>query len=64
MGTLNVIRHSVELILQNELDAHQWRGVIVNTAGIEGIRGTTGQVSVAAASGAIIGTISNLFKKS
>lgn len=57
MGTLNVNRLAVGLMAQNEPDAKKFRGVIVNTAGIEGIRGTTGQVSTAAASGAIIGEI-------
>lgn len=55
LGSLNVIRLAAELMERNEPDKNQWRGCIVNTAGVEGIRGTTGQVSTAAASGAIIG---------
>lgn len=59
MGTLNVVRHSIDLIVENELDASRWRGVIINTAGVEGVRGTHGQVSVSAASGAILGQLLN-----
>lgn len=40
---------------KNEPDSNNLRGVIINTAGIEGIKGTTGQVVMSAASGAIIG---------
>lgn len=40
---------------KNELDSNNLRGVIINTAGIEGIKGTVGQVVMSAASGAIIG---------
>lgn len=55
LGTLNVTRLSAKLMARNERNVHGWRGVIVNTAGMEGINGTYGQVSSAAASGAIIG---------
>lgn len=48
---------------RNAPNAHGWRGVIVNTAGIEGINGTFGQVSSAAASGAIIGTFHDFLGK-
>lgn len=48
-------RLAVEIIGQNAPDENDLRGVIINTAGVEGIRGTLGQVSTAAASGAIIG---------
>lgn len=55
LGTLNVIRLSVGLMARNQPNARGCRGVIVNTAGVEGINGTFGQVSSAAASGALIG---------
>lgn len=52
---MNVIRSTVGLIVQNEPDANKWRGIIVNTAGVEGVRGTSAQACIAAASGAILG---------
>lgn len=55
VGTYNVTRLAAEIIGQNAPDENDLRGVIINTAGVEGIRGTLGQVSSAAASGAIIG---------
>lgn len=54
-GTFNVTRLAAGLIGRNDLDANNMRGVVINTAGIEGIRGTIGQVALSAASGAIIG---------
>lgn len=57
LGTLNVCRLSVPLMARNEEDTKQWRGVIVNTAGVEGNRGSMGQVAISAASRAIIGNI-------
>lgn len=39
---------------RNEPDENGMRGVIVNTAGVEGVRSIKGQSSTAAASGAII----------
>lgn len=57
LGQLNVSRLAVELLAQNEPDKKNWRGVIVNTAGIEGISGAKGQANSAASSGAIIGKI-------
>lgn len=59
LGTLNVCRLSAGLMARNELDANKWRGIIVNTAGVEGSRGSMGQVAVSAASGAIIGNMMN-----
>lgn len=53
MGTLNVIRLAVGLIAKNEPDDNNLRGVIVNTSGMEGFHGMSGQVAIAAASGAI-----------
>lgn len=48
-------RLSARLMARNEVDTKQWRGVIVNTAGVEGTRGSMGQVAISAASRAIIG---------
>lgn len=53
MGTFNVTRLTVELINKNEPDEDGLRGVIINTGGVEGYRGTMGQTAIAAASGAI-----------
>lgn len=47
---------------QNAVDEHGLRGVIINTAGIEGIRGHAGHVANAAASGAIITMTKHLAK--
>lgn len=46
-------RLTVELINKNEPDEDGLRGVIINTGGVEGYRGTLGQTTIAAASGAI-----------
>lgn len=54
IGTYNVIRASVKLMQKNEPDESGFRGVIVNTAGIEGTRGQSGQAATAAASNGII----------
>lgn len=51
-----MIRLAAGLIGKNEPDANYLRGVVINTAGIEGIKGTVGQTALSAASGAIIGT--------
>lgn len=50
-----MIRLAVELMERSEADAQQWRGLIVNTAGTEGIRGAMSQAANGAASGAVIG---------
>lgn len=49
-----MIRASVKLIEKNEPDENGFRGIIVNTAGIEGIKGQSGQAAIAAASNGII----------
>lgn len=54
VGTYSVNLHSVRLIGKNEVDANGLRGVLINTAGIEGIRGHAGQSATAAASRAIM----------
>lgn len=53
MGTFNVSRLAAGLIGKNEPDENGLRGVIVNTSGTEAWKGTSGQVAVAAATGAI-----------
>lgn len=52
---MNVIRLAVELMERSEADEKQWRGIIVNTAGTEGIRGTMSQAVNGAAARAVIG---------
>lgn len=52
----NVTRLAAGLIGRNDLDDNQMRGIVINTAGIEGIKGTVGQIAMSATSGAIIGT--------
>lgn len=48
------------MIGQNEEDENGLRGIYVNTAGTEAYAGTLGQVSMAAASGAIIAMVKPL----
>lgn len=54
-GTFNVTRLAAGLIGKNDPDQNNLRGIVINTAGIEGIKGTVGQAALSAASGAIIG---------
>lgn len=54
IGTYNVIRETTKLIGKNQPDKDGFRGVIVNTAGTEAIRGQSGQAALSAASNAII----------
>lgn len=54
IGTYNVIRETTKLIEKNQPDKDGFRGVIVNTAGSEAIRGQSGQAAISAASNAII----------
>lgn len=44
LGTLNVIRHSVDFMMEKKLEANQERGVIVNTASVAAFDGQIGQV--------------------
>lgn len=48
-----MIRLSAGLFNKNKPDDDGLRGVVINTGGMEGIHGTMGQTSIAAASGAI-----------
>lgn len=40
---------------RNKLDLNNLRGIVINSAGFEGLQGTAAQASTAAASGAILG---------
>ncbi|ABW12336.1 short-chain dehydrogenase/reductase SDR [Parafrankia sp. EAN1pec] len=53
-GTFNISRFAAAAMAKNEPDEDGERGVIVNTASIAGLEGQTGQVSYAAAKGAIL----------
>lgn len=53
-GTYNVIRQTAKLISKGEPDKNGQRGVIINTAGIEGTRGDKAQVATGAASRGIV----------
>jgi NAD(P)-dependent dehydrogenase (short-subunit alcohol dehydrogenase family) len=54
-GTVNMTRHSVAAMAQNEPDDDGQRGVVVNTASIAGIEGQAGQLAYGAAKAAILG---------
>lgn len=61
---MNVTRLAVELMSRNKPDTKQLRGLVVNTAGVEGIRGGKSQAMTGASSGAIIGkTLSQIHSK-
>lgn len=53
VGTFNVIRLSVGLMLKNEPNSNEQRGVIVNTSSIAAYDGQMGQAAYAASKGAI-----------
>jgi len=55
IGTFNVIRLSAGLIGQNEPDADNQRGVVINTASIAAFDGQQGQAAYSASKGAIVG---------
>lgn len=50
----NVIQQSAPLIERNEPDKNGMKGIFINTAGVEGMRGIQCQLSIAAASNGII----------
>lgn len=45
LGTINVIRHSIELMMDKKLEANQERGVVINTASVAAFDGQIGQVN-------------------
>ncbi|KAI6216184.1 Oxidoreductase, short chain dehydrogenase/reductase family protein [Aphelenchoides fujianensis] len=53
IGTVNVIRHSVNLMMEQSLAAGEERGVIVNTASVAAFDGQIGQTAYSASKGAI-----------
>jgi 3-hydroxyacyl-CoA dehydrogenase/3-hydroxy-2-methylbutyryl-CoA dehydrogenase len=54
-GTFNMVRLGAARLAQNEPDAAQHRGVIINTASIAAFDGQVGQAAYAASKGAIVG---------
>ena len=46
VGTMNVIRHSVQLMHEFDKDEFSQRGVIINTASVAAFDGQVGQVCV------------------
>ncbi|CAH8527459.1 unnamed protein product [Schistosoma turkestanicum] len=55
IGTFNMIRLASGLMLANEPDIDNQRGVIINTASISGYEGQIGQAAYSASKGGIIG---------
>ncbi|KAL4226574.1 hypothetical protein ACF0H5_014559 [Mactra antiquata] len=54
-GTFNVIRQAAALMNENEGNADEQRGVIINTASIAAFDGQIGQAAYSASKGAIVG---------
>lgn len=54
-GTFNMLRLGAARLAQNEPDAAQQRGVIINTASIAAFDGQVGQAAYAASKGAVVG---------
>lgn len=44
IGTINIIRHTTRLLIENEKDELNQRGVIINTASVAAYDGQIGQV--------------------
>lgn len=55
VGTFNVIRLCVPVIMQNNPDAGNERGVIINLASVAAYEGQIGQVAYAASKGGVVG---------
>ncbi|KAE9555873.1 hypothetical protein FO519_000958 [Halicephalobus sp. NKZ332] len=55
VGTMNVIRHSVQFMHEFEQDEFKQRGVIINTASVAAFDGQVGQSAYSASKGAIVG---------
>lgn len=45
IGTINIIRHTAKLLVENEKDESNQRGIIINTASVAAYDGQIGQVS-------------------
>uniref|UniRef100_A0AC35UGM8 3-hydroxyacyl-CoA dehydrogenase type-2 n=1 Tax=Rhabditophanes sp. KR3021 TaxID=114890 RepID=A0AC35UGM8_9BILA len=56
LGSLNVIRHGVVLMGENQRDDQNQRGVIINTASVAAFDGQIGQVAYSASKGGIVGS--------
>lgn len=54
VGTFNVIRLAAQVMMKNEPEENNGRGVIINTASIAGFEGQIGQAAYAASKGGII----------
>jgi len=54
IGSFNVARLAVGLIVENEPDENGQRGLVVNTASVAAFEGQMGQVAYAASKGAIV----------
>ena len=55
LGTINVLRLAAEVMVANEPDEHDQRGVCINTASIAGYDGQIGQTAYAASKAGVIG---------
>lgn len=55
VGTFNVLRMTVPVMLENEGDADGCKGVIVNTASVAAYEGQIGQAAYSASKGGIVG---------
>ena len=54
LGTFNVLKLSVEKMLENEPDEDGFRGVVINTASIAAFDGQIGQAAYSASKGGIV----------
>lgn len=55
IGTFNVIRLAAEKMRNNEINEHNERGVIINTASVAAFEGQIGQAAYSASKGGIVG---------
>jgi 3-hydroxyacyl-CoA dehydrogenase/3-hydroxy-2-methylbutyryl-CoA dehydrogenase len=55
MGTINVLRLAAEVMVGNEPDEHDQRGVCINTASIAAYDGQIGQTAYAAGKAGVVG---------
>lgn len=55
LGTFNVIRLTAEIMVENQTNSDDERGVIINTASVAAFDGQIGQVAYSASKGAIAG---------
>jgi 3-hydroxyacyl-CoA dehydrogenase / 3-hydroxy-2-methylbutyryl-CoA dehydrogenase len=55
IGTFNVIRLAAESMINNEVNEHGERGVIINTSSVAAFEGQIGQAAYSASKGGIVG---------